>query len=232
MKQVPLVIIWAVAFAYVESSVVEYLRALYHPLSTGGFQFPLPTLHDLRMMGPEHERRLIIELGREFSTLIMPACVGLMAGKNARESWAHFLIAFGVWDIFYYIWLRIFIDWPQSLMTWDLLFLLPVPWVSPVTAPVLISLVMIASGITILLCESRNKPLRTRPFDWVIFTLGGVIVIVSFCWDYRVVMNGGIPLSFPWAIFLIGLIVGVQHFISVVRRNSASYSCSSPDTTP
>ncbi len=125
MKRVPAIVIWAVAFAYVESAIVEYLRALYYPLERGGFQFPVLTLERLQLMGEEHVHRLFIELGREIFTIIMLAAVGIAAAENRRQAWAYFMISFGVWDTFFYLWLKLFIDWPQSLMTWDLLFLVP-----------------------------------------------------------------------------------------------------------
>ena len=137
---------------------MEYLRALYYPGNKGDLIFPLITAQQLNAMGEGPWRRLLIELGRELCTLIMLAGVGFMAGSNRREAWAHFMIAFGIWDIFYYVWLKLFLDWPASVMTWDLLFLVPVPWVSPVLAPVLISLTMIGAGLIVLQYEHRNCP--------------------------------------------------------------------------
>lgn len=216
MRRVPAVVLWAVAFAYVESAVVEYLRALYYPLERGGFQFPILTLEQIQLMGEAHVRRLLIELGREASTLIMLAAVAIAAAENRREAWAHFMISFGVWDIFFYIWLKLFIDWPKGLMTWDLLFLVPVPWVSPVLCPVLISLAMIAVGLVVLRCEHRGRPLRASWFSWTLIFAGGLAVIVSFCWDYRNVMAGGTPDSFNWPLFAAGFLLSVLTFLGVV----------------
>jgi hypothetical protein len=216
VKQLPWVALWAIAFAYVESAVVEYLRAIYYPLSNGGFQFPLHTLEQLAALGDEHTRRLTIELGRELSTLIMLATVGGIAGRNRREAWAHFMVAFGVWDLFYYLWLKLFLNWPPSLMTWDILFLLPVPWVSPVLAPAIISVAMIICGIVVLHCEQSELPLEASWLHWILIGTGGIIVIISFCWDYANVMNGGFPRPFKWSIFAAGLLLAVAAFGSVV----------------
>lgn len=218
MRRVPAVVLWAVAFAYVESAVVEYLRELYYPLEQGGFKFPVLTLEQIQLMGETHVRRLLIELGREVSTLIMLAAVGIAAAQNRREAWAHFLIAFGVWDIFFYIWLKLFIDWPQGLMTWDLLFLVPVPWVSPVLCPVLISLAMIAAGLAVLYYEGQGRPLLASWGSWVLMFAGGLAVIVSFCWDYQSVMTGGTPDSFNWPLFTAGFLVSALTFLRIVGR--------------
>jgi hypothetical protein len=55
-------------------------------------------------------------------------------------------LAFGVWDIFYYVFLKVLTGWPHSLMDWDILFLLPLPWWGPVIAPVSIAVLMILWG--------------------------------------------------------------------------------------
>lgn len=219
MKKVPAVIVWAVAFALVEAAVVEYLRALYYPLDQGGFKFPVLTPEQIQAMGGDHWNRLLIELGREISTLVMLAAIGSAAGNNRREAWAHFMIAFGVWDIFYYIWLKLFIDWPADLMTWDLLFLIPVPWASPVLAPILVSLTMIVAGIVILFQEFRGRPLAARWIDWALIIVGGLTVIVSFCWDHENIMEGGMPHPFNWPVFAAGLLVGIVTFLAVIFRS-------------
>jgi hypothetical protein len=219
VTKLPIVICWAIAFGYVEAAVVEYLRAVYHPIESGGFYFPLQTIEGLRDLGQSHVRRLVIELGREASTLIMLAATGFAAGRNFREGFAHFMIAFGIWDIFYYVWLKVFLDWPQSLMTWDLLFLLPVPWVSPVIAPIIISVVMIVSGVLILHYESKGFELRTTAKDWLFLTAGGIVVVTAFCWDHRNISSGGMPESFFWSLFFFGLIVSATAFAWVLYRN-------------
>jgi hypothetical protein len=214
----PVIVLWAVSFGFVEAAVVEYLRALYYPLANGGFTFPIQTVEQIRALGEDHWRRLLIELGREFATLVMLASVGILAGKNRRESWAHFMIAFGVWDIFYYLWLKLFLDWPRGIMTWDLLFLLPVPWVGPVLAPLIISIALIASGLIVLYFESRGRPLITRSRDWALITGGGLMVIASFCWDYRNIISGGYPNPFHWPLFFVGFAVAMATFVAIVRR--------------
>ena len=219
MKKVPIVIAWSIAFAFVEAAVVEYLRALYYPLAKGGFDFPILTLAQLQGLGPEHVQRLVIELARESATLVMLIAVGCMAGKNRREAMAHFMIAFGVWDIFFYLWLKLFLDWPAALMTWDLLFLLPVPWVGPVITPVIISVALILSGLIVLYFEFKGRPLSSTWADWALMIGGGVIVIIAFCWDYRNITEGGLPNPFNWPLFGAGMALSAITFLLVIRRN-------------
>ena len=89
--------IYAVAMAYLESAVVVYLRAIYYP---HGFDFPL---------APMPPGMAAIEIGREAATLIMLLGVAALAGADRWERFLAFCVAFGVWDIFYYAWLWIFI---------------------------------------------------------------------------------------------------------------------------
>ncbi|MGC8660494.1 MAG: hypothetical protein ACP5U1_15620, partial [Desulfomonilaceae bacterium] len=144
------------------------------------------------------------------------------AARNRRQAWAYFMIAFGVWDIFYYVWLKVFLDWPASLMTWDLLFLLPVPWVGPVLAPVIISIGLIAGGVVALAFEDKGQPLLLPWRDWLLISLGGIIVIISFCWDYKNIMAGGFPNPFEWRIFGAGLVLSTVTFLLAVRKHLAA----------
>ena len=69
----------------------------------------------------------------------MLGIVALLAGARARERWGSFLFAFAAWDITYYAGLWAMLRWPSSLKDYDVLFLIPVPWVAQVWFPVLVS---------------------------------------------------------------------------------------------
>ncbi len=213
-------ILFGIAFGYVEAAVVVYLRTIFVPIRQEAFRavthndlFPLLTVEHLQAAGPEYGGLLGIELGRELATIVMLAATGLAIAGNFRQWLAGFMISFGVWDIFYYLFLRLLIGWPESLLTWDLLFLLPVPWVGPVISPVIISLSMILAGGVILGREAAGRPLRFRWLDWVSIFAGGLTVIVAFCWDWRRLAAGGWPDAFPWPLFAIGEAIGAAGFL-------------------
>jgi hypothetical protein len=103
------------------------------------------------------------ELVRELATLVMLATVGWLAGRNNRSRTGYFLIAFGVWDIFYYVFLKVLTGWPQSLFDWDILFLIPLPWWGPVWAPASIAALMILWGT---LATQFENPRRFTWSDW------------------------------------------------------------------
>jgi len=96
------------------------------------------------------------EMWREFSTIIMLLTLAYVAGKTVKQRIGAFLIAFGFWDIFYYIFLHFLIGWPTSLLNIDVYFLLPVPWIGPVITPIVISIILIIWGITLFLSMEKN----------------------------------------------------------------------------
>jgi len=196
--------------------VVVYLRAIYDPIRRQlepnrkpGELFPLISSDQLAAAGPENPRRLAIEIGREAATIIMLAAVGLAAGRNFRERMAAFAIVFGLWDLFFYVFLRLLIGWPDSLFTWDILFLIPLPWVGPVIAPALISVTLIVCG----LYSFVNGGLPASKWQWLAMVAGGVVVILSFLWDVRNTMAGGLPNPFNWPLFLTGEAIALGGFI-------------------
>ncbi len=189
-KNIALVIFFSIAFAFVESSVVVYLRALYYP---EGFFFPL------KAMPADH---LLTELLREFSTLVMLGAVGMLAGNSRWEKFSWFLIAFGVWDVFYYVWLKVLLDWPATLSDWDILFLIPVPWIAPVIAPVLISMLLIAAGILIIV---KNNNLFHLPLGaWIAAITGSGCMLYTFMYDTDATIRLQMPQPYLYGVFIAG----------------------------
>ncbi len=210
------VIIFSIAMAALESAVVVYLRALYYP---DGFTVAF------RMI---NQQILLIEIAREAATVVMLIGVGWLAGKNFKDGFAYFLLSFGIWDIFYYIWLKAFINWPSSILDWDILFLIPFTWLGPVLAPVICSMTMILLALAIL---RSTKQLTISLWSLLItgsaiitYTFlkdyGSIIISNGFFWDFSSIMQNKdflaiasayIPQSYSWSVFALGeilLIVG------------------------
>jgi len=205
--------VYAVAMAYIESAIVVYLRRLYYPQ---GFDFPLVIIDT---------PTLLLELGREAATIVMLATVGIAAGRTQVGKFAYFLFLFGVWDIFYYLWLKVFIDWPASLLTWDVLFLIPVPWVGPVLAPVTVALTMIGMGLVLLSLEQRGPVLAAGKTVWLAQIVACLVVIVSFTIDVvpRLPDHGALlaqwtPTSYRWWMLILGEILALGTFLFWARR--------------
>jgi hypothetical protein len=175
-------VIFSMAMGYLEASVVVYLRELYYP---NGFAFPLVVLR------PEVG---LVEIFREAATVIMLLALGILVGQNLRQRFAYFLIAFATWDIFYYVFLKLILGWPTSVFTWDILFLIPVPWVGPVLSPLIICITMFALAGIILRNEQREQPEGLTGVNWALILGGSLTVVMAWMWDY-IALSGGLPLS-------------------------------------
>jgi hypothetical protein len=213
-------LLFGTAFGYLEAAVVAYLRALHEPARQQFYPgrppaelFPLLTLEQLHAAGSGQTQALVIEIGREAATIVMLAAIALAVARNRGEWAAAFIVAFGTWDIVFYASLKLLLDWPASVFTWDILFLVPVPWVGPVLAPVLVSAAMIGAGIWHL-----RTPVPLRLAHWIGILIGAAIIIVSFAMDYRHIMAAGMPHPFNWWIFATGLGLGVASYIAAARR--------------
>jgi hypothetical protein len=171
-KTVVWLFVFSVAMGFLETSVVVYLRMLYYP---SGFAFPLQ---------PIHPQIALIEFLREAATIIMLLGAGVLAGKNFPQRLAGFLFSFAVWDITYYVFLKLLLDWPASLFTWDILFLIPVPWVGPVIAPCLVAVCMIWLALLLWKSDHRFGRLPATSPDWLLLVTGCSLILVTFMQDY------------------------------------------------
>lgn len=200
------VFIFSIAMAYLESAVVVYLRYLYYPM---GFVFPIKMIPN---------QTLFIELGREAATIIMLLAIALLSSKLKGQRIFFFFFAFGVWDIFYYIWLKIFINWPQTLLTDDLLFLIPVPWIAPVVAPILISVLFITISIMALKKFEKGKQVEISKTNAAIILVGVLLILISFMWNYQGRLISTSPVEFFWMVFIIGLLLMIAGGINVILQ--------------
>src|SRR5579863_1281657 len=215
LRPVAILLLFSTAFGYLEAAVVSYLRILheparrhYYPDRLSSEMFPLLTLEQVRAAGQEQQKTVFVEIGREAATMLMLAAIALAVAGNARQWTAAFAIAFGVWDIVFYAGLKLLLGWPSSLSTWDILFLIPVPWVGPVIAPVLVSVAMITGGIWCLWREASGRPLRIGVWSSLGVLLGALVIILSFTLDYGNILAGGMPNPFHWGVFGLGLGIG------------------------
>jgi len=208
LKQFCIVVVFGIAFAYIEASVVAYLREIFHP---AGFTFPLTEFG----ISPLWKRLLLTETGREAATLVVIFTASWLFGRNLRQRFAFFLTIFAVWDIFYYIWLKVLIDWPCSIMDWDILFLIPTVWAGPVVAPILISLILLVFAVIIL----GAKVLRLTPLDWLIFILAVLLVVASFCIAGLHAAQPDFKSHFHWPLFAAGILSPIVLFAKCLLKS-------------
>jgi hypothetical protein len=214
-----IVIVFAIAMAWVEAASVFYIRTLVDRIEP--YQaHPLPINDALGY----------VELWREAATLVMIATVGLLAGRTWRHRAGYAALAFGAWDILYYVFLRLISGWPKTLMDWDILFLLPLPWWGPVLAPVSIALVMILWGT--LATQSDDSATGAR-WSWALGWIGIMLALAVFMIDtWRALPNGRdailqvLPTTFNWPLFSLALLLIASPALHLARaaRRSASGS--------
>lgn len=174
-----LITLFSIAMALLEAVVVVYLRIHYYP---HGFSFPL-ALVDARVF--------TIELLRELATLAMLIAVSGLAGAAFSQYLAWFLFSFGVWDIFYYVWLKVLLDWPATLLDWDVLFLIPIIWLGPVLAPIICSAFMILLAALILHRSAKGMKANLHGLEWALLLVGSFFVLYSFMVDYATLLLKG-----------------------------------------
>jgi hypothetical protein len=203
MKRWLLVVAFAVGMAWVEAASVYYIRTLTDRIEPYQAN-PLPLAGILGH----------VELVREAATLVMLLTVGMLAGRTWRKGLGYTAIAFGVWDILYYVFLRLICDWPNSVFDWDVLFLLPLPWWGPVLAPVCIAMLMIVWGTFATQTADRG---RATPLTWTLWglnALGVSLALSVFMADSLRTVHQGLeatrhllPTSFNWPAFWVALLL-------------------------
>jgi hypothetical protein len=221
--------VFAIAMGFLEGIVVVYIRELYYP---GGFGFPLKLMsHEL----------VTIEWIREIATLVMLAAIGILTGRNGLQRLFYALFAFGIWDLFYYVALKLLIGWPGSLLTWDLLFLIPVSWLGPVLAPAINSFTMILMALLLIGRQERGYYVKVGISDWILIVGGALVILYTYLADYtRLIIESGVlsgdagneagerftsmitsyvPDQYRWMLFIAGEVVILAATANILIRS-------------
>lgn len=206
---------YAVAMAWLESAVVFYIRTMIDRIEP--YQpNPFPMIGGFAS----------VELPRELATLVMLLTVGMLAGRTWTQRIGYSAIAFGVWDIFYYVFLKVMCGWPNGLLDWDVLFLIPLPWWGPVLAPVLISILMITWGTLVTQIERGSGSWLSNLAAWGMACAGMALALAVFMADTMRVSNQGIeairnvlPETFDWTTFSLALLLMSAPIVQAVVRS-------------
>lgn len=209
--------LFAIAMANLEATVVVYMRQLYYasnPLEI----FPLQFLNSYDA---------VLELSREAATVVMIITVALLADRSSRtRTFAAFVFVFGVWDLFYYFWLKVLMGWPTAWLEWDVLFLIPCIWLGPWICPALIATLFIAWGFWTL---RSSQNISFTPQSLTVFILGACLGLASFLQPaMSVLATAGIeeltnytPGNFWWTLFAISYLLMCLGFGMTLRNPPA-----------
>ncbi len=209
-----IVMMFAAAMAWMESATVVYLRTLAGRIEPYQAE-PLPISVSLSQT----------ESVREAATLVMLLTVGLLAGQTWRSRLAYSLVVFGVWDILYYVFLAVIVGWPRSLIDWDVLLLIPLPWWGPVIAPVAIAAMMVVGGTLVAQFDRPDRPMWPSRWARALNLAGVLLALYVFMSDAIQALPGGVeavravlPTAFNWSLFVIALILMAVPIVDVSRQ--------------
>ena len=186
--------------------VVVYLRELYYP---EGFSFPLKMISS---------KMIMLEIFREATTIVIIFSISAIAARKFWERFGYFIIVFGIWDIFYYIWLKITINWPSSLFDWDILFLIPLPWIGPVIAPVMIALLMIIIGVSLTGLFQNGYDFKPTRATWMLAVIGTLVLLYSFMRDLGAGLYQEMPQPYHYPLLIAGLILYAAAYVISYRK--------------
>lgn len=215
VKRMIFVSLFGVAMAYMEAAVVVYLRRINTILEMVEFSVPLsPNI-------------AWVEIGREFCTLLMILTVAWIAGTKLQSKIGYFIMIFGIWDIFYYLWLKILMNWPATLLDNDLLFLLPLPWWGPVIAPMLLALLMSLFGLGMVIGEVQGQRIKIHWPEGVAMVAGVLLCLYTFMADglagsssSPLSLENHLPGPFQWTSYLSGLCLLIFAVWRIVRKQT------------
>ena len=130
LLKLSLLAVFGIAMAHLEGVVVVYLRRVLGILDSESNK------ESIKKIAPQY---LKIEMTREVATIVMLVVIAFLVGATWPERGIFFLWTFAFWDLFYYGSLYVLIKWPPALGTFDVLFLIPKPWIAPVWFPMGVS---------------------------------------------------------------------------------------------
>jgi hypothetical protein len=224
--------VFGITMGLLEAIVVVYLRDLYFP---GDFSFPLRLIP---------EQMLRMEILRELTTIVMLVALAAIAARTFVFRFAVFLFTFGIWDVFYYVFLKVLLDWPQSFFTWDVLFLIPITWLAPILAPLVCALTMIGFSVLLIALHRQYGEIRIGRIAWFFMAAGAGLIFYTFIVDFAgIIIKGGfvtdlaalavnsafqtavssfVPVHFDWWLFSAGealvLLSGVVMYVKTVSK--------------
>jgi hypothetical protein len=186
--------VFAVSMAFVEAAVVVYLRKVIGE----GPIFPMKDIPPLL---------LVVEIGREAATIVMLLTVPFLSFRGGARRMGAFLLLFAVWDLFYYLWLHVLIGWPAGIFDWDVLFLIPLPWVGPVWSVLLLCTGMFLFSV-LFLRAPKDAVFSPGPWGWTSGVAGTIAVVATYIGEWKKIQYGaGIPSDFSLLPFFAGILL-------------------------
>ena len=206
----------ALAFGWIEASVVVYLREIHaREMSLHGTNF-FAGLQVTLVSLPNH--LVALEMAREAWTIVLLGAVAWLAGRRPAERAGAFLLAFGAWDLTYYAVLKFVAGWPDSIRAWDILFLIPLPWVAPVWAPISVATLFVIAGTYLFSTADHER--RYQWADGGVLAASAFLTIAAFLAESSAAVDHRTPERFASWLFWAGVVLGTVWFARVERRGA------------
>ena len=129
--------------------------------------------------------------------------------------------------------------WPNSLLSWDILFLLPLPWWGPVLAPVAISLLLIGGSLLVIVLDRSGVDVQPRRLMWLMATGGVMLAMYLFMSDTLAAVAGGmdtirevLPVAFNWPLFALALVLMAAPVVELGQIALTGRGSLSPNPSP
>ena len=122
------------------------------------------------------------------------------------------------WDIFYYVFLKATIGWPSSIFEYDVLFLIPYPWIGPVIAPSLVALLMIIIGVSIIRLYEKGYSFKPTPVTWLLAIAATSMILYSFMSDTDVALRLSTPCPYLYWLLISGLTLYIIAYLHSYQR--------------
>lgn len=205
-------VLLALAFGWIEGSVVVYLRQVYYQQAG-----PDPPMFPVIFLSDVFTR---VEVVREACTLVVLAAASWLADGRWAGRIGSFLLLFGIWDLTYYGVLKLVLGWPPSLATWDILFLIPLPWIAPVWAPATVAAIFVGAGSYLFWTANRVRVYRLT--DAAVLLASACTIVAAFLADWRIAAGQQVPQRFHAWLFWAGVAAGTIWFVRVERGVAGS----------
>lgn len=156
-------VVIATTVAFLNAAAAVYLREIYNIktlLPSWGLnkQDIVFKFGDLMVLKQDLALKILVDTNllateqiRQIAMLTLVGAAVYMIGKKWSERASLMLFVVGLWGVLYYAFLYAILKWPTSLLSKDVISLVPMPVIVPVYMPLLLSALAFVGGLFFIL---------------------------------------------------------------------------------
>ncbi|HXG01613.1 MAG TPA: hypothetical protein VNL69_12535, partial [Bacteroidota bacterium] len=100
---------------------------------------------------------------------------------------------------------------------WDVLFLIPLPWIGPVYSAASVALLMTVCGTDIVVRTSQGRHFKPTLLSWLLAIAATAIILYSFMHDTGATLRGQMPQPYKSYLLVAGLILYAFGYVRACR---------------